>query len=91
MCPAPAVTVVPVAQIPRFQSSNQDVPHSNPFPTPLQVCEYDFSKPGFASATGHYTQMVWADTRTVGCGYTACPDGVMGLGAKTGVLVCQYW
>ncbi len=57
----------------------------------LQVCEYDFSKPGFGPATGHFTQMVWADTRSVGCGYTACPDGVQGLGANTGVLVCQYW
>eukprot|EP01084_Bolivina_argentea_P030034 55697_1 len=31
-------------------------------------------KSGLSSGmTGHYTQIVWADTRYVGCGYTICP------------------
>jgi hypothetical protein len=34
------------------------------------------------SATGHYTQMIWADTTTIGCGAAACNG--------TTFLVCDY-
>ena len=30
---------------------------------------YDFSNPMFDSASGHFTQMVWRDTCTMGCGF----------------------
>ena len=33
--------------------------------------------------TGHYTQMIWADTLTIGCGAAACPSGYT-------FLVCDY-
>ena len=34
---------------------------------------YDFKKPtGFSEKTGHFTQLVWANTTTVGCGREAC-------------------
>jgi len=34
---------------------------------------YDFKKPtGFSEATGHFTQLVWSNTTTVGCGRTNC-------------------
>ena len=29
---------------------------------------YDYSQPGFASNTGHFTQMVWHDTTSMGSG-----------------------
>ena len=32
---------------------------------------------------GHYTQVVWAETRYVGCAFRRCPDKV--------VMVCNYW
>lgn len=32
---------------------------------------------------GHYTQIVWADTRSVGCGMAVCPD-------KGQVWTCNY-
>jgi uncharacterized protein YkwD len=32
---------------------------------------------------GHYTQLVWGDTRSVGCGMASCPDG-------TEIWVCNY-
>lgn len=50
--------------------------------------EYDFSDPGFEDTTGHFTQVVWRSTRTLGCGATYC-------GAEEDTpgwfLVCQYW
>ncbi len=33
---------------------------------------------------GHYTQVVWADTRQVGCGFAVCEDSL------DQVWVCQY-
>jgi len=34
---------------------------------------YDFKKPtGFSEKTGHFTQLVWANTTMVGCGREAC-------------------
>ena len=33
-----------------------------------EVDEYDFSDPGFKSGTGHFTQVVWNDTKKVGFG-----------------------
>ncbi|MCJ1309942.1 hypothetical protein MMC25_003603 [Agyrium rufum] len=39
---------------------------------------YDFAKPGFSEATGHFTQLVWRDTRSTGCGRTFC-DGRGGV------------
>ena len=31
-----------------------------------------------ASTTGHYTQLVWADTHRVGCGLAVCPGSTFG-------------
>ncbi|KFY91217.1 hypothetical protein V498_05571 [Pseudogymnoascus sp. VKM F-4517 (FW-2822)] len=36
--------------------------------------EYDFNKADFSHETGHFTQVVWKDTTTVGCGRRKC-DG----------------
>ncbi len=37
-------------------------------------------------ATGHYTQMVWGQTRFVGCGHTTYKGG---MGVKK-LIVCNY-
>jgi uncharacterized protein YkwD len=44
--------------------------------------EYSFKKGGFSMKTGHFTQVVWKDTKSVGCGSTQCK----GLT----IWVCQY-
>jgi len=41
----------------------------------------------FTSATGHYTQVVWADTYKVGCGFTAYTDSA---GWYWKFYVCNY-
>jgi pathogenesis-related protein 1 len=47
-----------------------------------EVDEYDFRKPSFSGATGHFTQVVWADSRRLGCGVSACDH--------LEIFVCQY-
>ena len=43
---------------------------------------YDFSRPGFDLKTGHFTQVVWKDTRQLGCGVAMCDGGE--------IWVCNY-
>lgn len=33
-----------------------------------EIENYNFSRPGFASNTGHFTQMIWASTKEIGIG-----------------------
>lgn len=53
--------------------------------------EYDFSSPAFTETTGHFTQLVWKDSTTVGCGRRLC-TGSSSSEKNTGwFLVCEYW
>ena len=36
-----------------------------------EVGKYNFDNPGFSSATGHFTQLVWKGSKEIGCG-AAC-------------------
>lgn len=45
---------------------------------------YDYDKPGFDLSTGHFTQVVWRDTREVGVGMAKSPDG------KLTYMVARY-
>jgi uncharacterized protein YkwD len=47
-----------------------------------EVDSYDWKRGGFSMETGHFTQLVWAATRNVGCGMTTCK----GLD----IIVCNY-
>ncbi len=29
---------------------------------------YNYNKPGFSGATGHFTQLIWKSTTSLGCG-----------------------
>ena len=41
----------------------------------------------FDPPTGHYSQMVWGDTETIGCGYIRCLDK---NNLYVATLVCNY-
>uniref|UniRef100_A0A6Q2XHX4 SCP domain-containing protein n=1 Tax=Esox lucius TaxID=8010 RepID=A0A6Q2XHX4_ESOLU len=47
-----------------------------------EIKDYHFDKPGFVPGTGHFTQVVWKDSREVGVGIAT--DG------KTIIVVGQY-
>jgi len=52
--------------------------------------KYNWDSPGFSEATGHFTQVVWKASKSVGCAVTAC-DG-KGSPSSPGMYVtCEYY
>lgn len=49
-----------------------------------EASRYNYGKPGFVHGIGHFTQMIWKNTKQVGCGFTRCNSKVGRL------LVCRY-
>ncbi|KAG0321794.1 hypothetical protein BGZ97_010356 [Linnemannia gamsii] len=47
-----------------------------------EVKDYDFNNPGFSGKTGHFTQVVWKSSKTLGCAKRACP--------KYPIYICEY-
>ncbi|XP_040610820.1 GLIPR1-like protein 1 [Mesocricetus auratus] len=48
---------------------------------------YNFENTTCSKICGHYTQMVWANTLTVGCAVSNCPNL---LGHSAALFVCNY-
>jgi hypothetical protein len=51
----------------------------------MQVSFYNYARPGFSSATGHFTALVWKSTTKLGCGSARCSR----LSNRV-ILVCNY-
>ncbi|KID72465.1 Protein PRY1 [Metarhizium brunneum] len=50
--------------------------------------KYNWADPGFSPDTGHFTQVVWKATQSLGCGWNTCRGG---KGKASGVyVVCKY-
>ncbi|KAK6516062.1 hypothetical protein TWF506_005975 [Arthrobotrys conoides] len=50
-----------------------------------EVSKYNFNKPGFSSETGHFTAVVWKNTKQIGCAYVKnCAGGLPNM------LFCEY-
>ncbi len=48
-----------------------------------EIKDYNYARPGFSGATGHFTQVIWNESRELGCGMKTCP----GIGE---FIVCRY-
>ena len=57
----------------------------NAWASEIEFYDYDSNTCEAGQMCGHYTQVVWADTRKVGCSYRTCDD----LGSQ--VWVCNYY
>ncbi|GAA6019972.1 hypothetical protein JCM11491_006726 [Sporobolomyces phaffii] len=56
-----------------------------------EIKYYTYDPPtGFTHETGHVTQTLWKDTKTVGCQFKNC-KGVMKPGQWGGYLTCTYY
>jgi uncharacterized protein YkwD len=53
-----------------------------------EIKDYNYNNPGFSSATGHFTQVVWKASRQLGCAVQDCAN-IQGFTAGT-MVVCQY-
>ena len=51
--------------------------------------KYDFKHGAFSEATGHFTQLVWKASTSVGCARMDC-EGKGGT-AQGWFVVCEYW
>lgn len=52
---------------------------------------YNFDRPtGFSMSTGHFTQLIWKNTNSVGCGRVDCDNSATD-GASGWLVVCEYW
>lgn len=49
-----------------------------------EVKIYDFNDPRFSFEAGHFTQVVWRGSTTLGCGYATCSGG------RAELWVCNY-
>ena len=37
-----------------------------------EIAKYDFAAPGFSQKTGHFTQVVWRNSKELGCAKASC-------------------
>lgn len=52
---------------------------------------YNFDRPtGFSLSTGHFTQLIWKNTNSVGCSRVDCDNSATD-GASGWLVVCEYW
>jgi glioma pathogenesis-related protein 2 len=53
-----------------------------------EIMGYSLDSPGYSSETGDFTQVVWAGSLKVGCGYASCGDTFV---IPNGIIVvCRY-
>lgn len=55
-----------------------------------EVENYNYENPGFSSATGHFTQVVWQGTTQLGCGAAQGTKTINGRRYNAFYVVCHY-
>ncbi|XP_072570796.1 uncharacterized protein [Paramormyrops kingsleyae] len=66
--------------------SSDNIPPSGKYAVELcyrEIKDYDFSKPGYQTSTGHFTQVVWKDSQEMGIGMATDGKGKV-------IVVAQY-
>ncbi|KAK0441343.1 PR-1 protein [Armillaria borealis] len=54
-----------------------------------EASKYDYNHPGFSSATGHFTQVVWKSSKQVACAIANCKGGTI-FQQPSKYVVCRY-
>lgn len=61
----------------KYSSSTRELPGQEPVDSWYdEIKNYDFGRPGFRSNTGHFTQVVWKDSKEVGVGLATDGNGL---------------
>lgn len=55
-----------------------------------EVAKYNYANPGFATSTGHFTQVVWKNSTQLGCGAAEGTKTLNGTQYKAFYVVCHY-
>ena len=55
-----------------------------------EVKAYNYNSPGFSSATGHFTQVVWKSSTQLGCGAARGTKTMNGTKFNAFYVVCHY-
>ncbi|MBX9256189.1 secretion protein [Desmonostoc muscorum CCALA 125] len=55
-----------------------------------EIKDYNYANPGFSSATGHFTQVVWKGSTQLGCGAAQGTETIEGTKYNAFYVVCQY-
>jgi Cysteine-rich secretory protein family len=51
-----------------------------------EISDYNFGDPGFSESTGHFTQVVWVGSTSVGCAWISCNTA----STPGYYLMCEY-
>ncbi|KAK0534255.1 F-box protein: endocytic membrane traffic, recycling ReCYcling 1 [Tilletia horrida] len=56
-----------------------------------EMAQYNFSAPGFSEATGHFSQLVWSSSHTVGCAMVQCTPASLGFAWTGPEMASNVW
>ena len=55
-----------------------------------EISDYNYNRPGFSAATGHFTQVVWKSSTRLGCGVAKGTKNLRGRNFNAYYVTCHY-